>query len=225
MDIDRIFLDSAVPAAPLTQSLEGTLEQDQLALVHGADLRMLKQFLGVHRGAVVRPIRNEGLVAAFLIERDELQARLGNAHAGARPVICFHGTRKAIVPLIEKDGLKVPGNGGVSHTTDSGWYGKGIYTSYDPNYAFGYAEAGRLIVCAALLGKTYNCTERMDGAPCMPGFDSHAAEGNQEFVLFKSSSLLPLWVIDTQPQKHVAPKVHTPPHKPKPTKKWNWKKK
>lgn len=102
----------------------------------------------------------------------------------------------------------------VSHTNDSGessllpfgmllltflvlgWWGKGIYVSYDPEYSRGYSEDGRLIVCAVLLGKPYNCVQRRDGGALEDGYDSHIAEGGKEFVLFENESVLPMFVID-----------------------------
>jgi hypothetical protein len=109
---------------------------------------------------------------------------------------------------IEQGGLKVPGQAGVNHENDSGWWGKGIYVSPDPDYAGGYAEGGKLIVVVVLLGKAYDCVKRRDGGILEPGYDSHIAEGGKEFVLFKNTQVLPLWVVDTQPKRlEPAPKI------------------
>jgi hypothetical protein len=41
--------------------------------------------------------------------------------------------------------------------------GKGVYVSPFPNYALGYAENGKLIVVAVLLGKSFDIKVRRDG--------------------------------------------------------------
>ncbi len=73
-------------------------------------------------------------------------------------------------------------------------------------YAMGYAEAGKLIVVAVLLGRSFEITQRRDGGECEVGYHSHIAENGQEWVLFESAQVLPLFVIDTTPQAVNPPK-------------------
>ena len=190
------------PLGGLTQSLEGALgSSDELLVIRDADVSQLRRFLVAYPNSVVRPVRNAALANAFAIARRELQDRLGENHDGAQPQVCFHGTRVRHLESIISGGLKVPGGeNNLEHANDEGWYGKGIYVSHDPDYAFDYAESGRLIVCCVLLGRSYDCAERKDGRACEPGFDSHTAEEGDEYVLFHSCRVLPLWVIDTQPK-------------------------
>lgn len=82
-----------------------------------------------------------------------------------RPVVAFHGTAEGNIPNILRIGLVVPGQHGVKHATDNGWYGKGdnkssitdipgIYLSPNPSLSIGYCRGGgKLLVCAVLLGK------------------------------------------------------------------------
>jgi hypothetical protein len=88
---------------------------------------------------------------------------------------------------------------------DDGWWGKGIYVSYDAEYSGGYSEDGRLIVCVSLCGKVYNCVDRRDGGELEEGYDSHVAEDGSEWVLFESSQVLPLFVIEEKEQKYAHP--------------------
>ena len=44
----------------------------------------------------------------------------------------------------------------VVHATDNGFYGKGIYTSPDPNYAVGYGHGATVTFgCLATVGNVY----------------------------------------------------------------------
>ena len=63
--------------------------------------------------------------------------------------------------------------------------------------SLGYAGASGLVfVCLALPGRQYPATMVQDqGKACRPGFDSHFAPGAEELVFFKSSQLLPLYLV------------------------------
>ncbi len=201
------------PQVDLTRSKEGLLEESEHAeFLVGCELSYLRAYLAAHRGCVVRPVVNAALRAKFVARRERMAA-MGRSKIH----LAFHGTKVRHLPSIESGGLKVPGNNGngVNHESDSGWWGKGIYSSYDPGYAAGYAEAGKLIVIAVLLGRPYRITERRDGGSCEPGFDSHIAEDGREYVCFHDDQVLPLFVIDT----HAKPPslVKPPPKKP-----WNF---
>lgn len=49
-----------------------------------------------------------------------------------------------------------------------------------------------------LLGKPKDITHRIDGQPCTPGYDSHIAQGGNEWVLFDEAQVLPCYLIEVQ---------------------------
>lgn len=55
-------------------------------------------------------------------------------------------------------GLIVPGQFGVKHATDAGFYGRGIYLSPNPAMSISYCRGGgKLLVCSVIMGRTYKC--------------------------------------------------------------------
>jgi len=113
-------------------------------------------------------------------------------------VIGFHGTSEGNIPNIVRSGLLVPGAGNkIGHATDTGWYGKGIYLSPNPALSLGYCRGGgKLLVCAVLMGKRFQCADVIHGAACKPGYDSHVSPDFQEYVLFSAAQVLPIFVIN-----------------------------
>jgi hypothetical protein len=76
----------------------------------------------------------------------------------------------------------------VTAKTGVGYYGHGIYLSPDPNVSLGYTsgsggEPTRLLVCAAVMGKSFQCRSEMMGAPCRPGFTSHVSPNMNEVAI------------------------------------------
>lgn len=88
--------------------------------------------------------------------------------------VCFHGTlEKNVQPIIEK-GLLVPDGKTVVHSTDTGYWGKGIYVSPNPGLSVGYCRGGKsLFICSVVMGKKFKCTQMINGQPLKPGYDSH----------------------------------------------------
>jgi hypothetical protein len=79
---------------------------------------------------------------------------------------------------------------------ERGRYGCGIYLSPNPATAGCYAADGKMLVCAVLMGRTYNCPDRMDGESCMLGYDSHTSPCGEELVLFDAAQVLPCYLIN-----------------------------
>lgn len=201
---------------PLSHSIESLMSIDYTDILSQCDLRWLRKHLHEQQSNVrMRQILRPDLEKNFRDFWRKLAEKypLPEQKNLRRPRLCFHGTKKEIVPKIVETGLKVPDGTIVKHTCDTGWWGKGIYVSFDPDYSGGYAEDGRLIVCVALLGKVYHCAERRDGGILEPGFDSHVAENGLEWVLFENSQLLPLFLVERKDVEAV-PVLFVPPVAP-----------
>lgn len=127
--------------------------------------------------------------------------REGQAHTEANcvldPVLGFHGTAIKNIQSICEHGFKVPGSaGGFTHSTDAGWYGRGVYFSEFPSYAMEYITSGtKLLLCQVVLGKIYHCTKLIHGAPLQEGYDSHMSPDGKEAVIFNSEHILPSYVV------------------------------
>eukprot|EP01114_Cavostelium_apophysatum_P018212 TRINITY_DN5591_c0_g1_i1.p1 TRINITY_DN5591_c0_g1~~TRINITY_DN5591_c0_g1_i1.p1 ORF type:complete len:684 (+),score=208.72 TRINITY_DN5591_c0_g1_i1:62-2053(+) len=176
----------------------------------------LKQITGAHEFLIEKVVKPE-LSAKFEKQWMAMKAKYKDDRRLYEPVLAFHGTAAGNVPNIVRAGLLVPGEKGHKHATDSGWWGKGIYLSPNPSISVGYCrDGGKLLVCAVLMGKRFNCKNRMDGQPKVGGYDSHVSPDGNEFVLFSASQVLPLFVIKFDRQVNVV--------MPLPKKKSWWKK-
>ncbi|KAH3743886.1 hypothetical protein Pelo_14710 [Pelomyxa schiedti] len=142
----------------------------------------------------VSPVASETLKSRFVAEYENLRDRNGPGNEGL--TIAFHGTGKDREQGILSKGLLVPGSSsGVKHRTDSGWYGRGIYLSPQASMAVGYGASGCVFICAVLRGIVKHLTSRLTGKPCLPGYDSHESPDKTEWVIFKSSQILPLYLL------------------------------
>lgn len=120
----------------------------------------------------------------------------------ATPTIIYHWTPEKNINLIVDGNLKVPDGRNVLHQTDEGYYGKGVYTSPDPNYGRSYGHGhSKTIMCLAVCGKQYKASypESM-GKPLTEGYDMHVSKdrGNNEWVFFDNDQLLPAFVIEPE---------------------------
>eukprot|EP01084_Bolivina_argentea_P206018 351832_1 len=115
------------------------------------------------------------------------------------PKIVYHWTKSSNFAPISKTGLKVPDGNIIQHQTDTGYYGRGIYTSPDPKYAQGYGHgANKLFVCLSLPGRQYKASyPQMLGKPLMDGYDSHISKdrNEMEWVFFNSHQLLLCYLV------------------------------
>ena len=189
------------------------------------DTHTLENFLRQRSGTIIR-VKNvvkKDLAQAFEMQWMSFLQSYGDKSIDAKPKLAFHGTRAEKIGSITDKGLLVPGTLGVTHATDSGWYGKGIYLSPNPDISMGYTQGGKMLVCAVLMGKIFKCPARCDGSPCKPGYDSHESPCGGEYVLFKAAQVLPCYVIEFSDSKnYIAPTnayAYVPPVAKKITKK------
>ena len=142
-------------------------------------------------------IVNIGFVGNFVIKYFKMCEEIG--YKLAYPKIVYHWTRSTNFASISNSGLKVPDGVAVRHATDTGFYGRGIYTSPDPQYAKGYGHgANKLFVCLSLPGRQYKASyPQMLGKPLMDGYDSHVSKdrNEMEWVFFSSDQLLLCYLV------------------------------
>jgi hypothetical protein len=133
----------------------------------------------------------------------------------AKPKLTFHGTRSSAIPSIVRYGFLKPGSKHPSTGEEIGvrcgnTYGKGIYSSPDPNFAISYSEFDahrtqsneipgfKLIVCATLMGRAAKVFRednwRHQDKPYQ-GADSHVGNDGQEYIVFSAAQILPCYVI------------------------------
>jgi hypothetical protein len=82
-----------------------------------------------HKVTSIDRVISSTLAARFAAKQDELASH-GRPY---RAALAFHGSMEGNFPSIMRLGLVVPGqDNNVSHATDTGFWGRGIYLS--PNY-------------------------------------------------------------------------------------------
>ncbi|KAI0004441.1 ADP-ribosylation [Xylariaceae sp. FL0662B] len=132
-----------------------------------------------------------------------------------KPHVTFHGTSRQYVPSIVRHGFLKPGSRdpgtGEAHEIRCGaTYGRGIYSSPNPQFSLCYSgyechatKANeffgiKLLVCATLMGRTAQMHRednwRSESEP-YPGADSHVANRGLEYIVFDPRQILPVYVI------------------------------
>jgi hypothetical protein len=179
------------------------------------DTGLLKNTLIKYHGCKIQRIIKPDLRKRFEALLSEYKSKYGNHSPFIKPVWAYHGTKAIRMPSIEEKGLLVPGTNGVTHATDSGWYGRGIYLSPNCDVSLGYSDDGRLLICAVLMGKIFKCHNRLDGAGIQPNCDSHESPGGDEYIVFNPGQVLPVFVIDTRARTNY-PLAAPPSYQPYP---------
>ncbi|KAK4500173.1 hypothetical protein PRZ48_008359 [Zasmidium cellare] len=153
----------------------------------------------------------------------------GMAEFVSKPTVTFHGAPRAVVSSIVRNGFVVPGqtiaSTGEKHTIRCGAsFGVGIYSSPDLSYASVYGQGEdprvlhpgdipgfRIVVCATLMGRpakvTRDQTLRRSGV-YHEGCHSHISPNQLEYIVFKSSQIIPCYVLhvdfgSTEARKHL----------------------
>lgn len=143
-----------------------------------------------------------------LIHNEELYEKYVNYIVPGEERILFHGTKAANFDGIFEQNFK------NLHTTDSGWYGQGLYFSSSPRYCATYAgsfgsEVMYLICSLIKLGEVYSVKDMSyNGKPMHSNCNTHyvkvSASGSptdavdgffEEFVIKESNQVLPLYII------------------------------
>ncbi|KAF2425818.1 ADP-ribosylation [Tothia fuscella] len=172
----------------------------------------MRQELGRHSLSHLRNYtQHERAHGTKMKQKEEIIEELVNQQ------ITFHGTKKANVASIVRNGFIKPGEliptSGIPLGVRCGnSFGRGIYSSPDSAFATIYSEfdahpttereiAGlKLIVCATIMGRRGQ-VYRGGGQDwrkfntARPGTDSHVGNNNLEYIVFDSAQILPCYVI------------------------------
>eukprot|EP01091_Cochliopodium_minus_P002763 TRINITY_DN12618_c0_g1_i1.p1 TRINITY_DN12618_c0_g1~~TRINITY_DN12618_c0_g1_i1.p1 ORF type:complete len:735 (-),score=221.33 TRINITY_DN12618_c0_g1_i1:60-2231(-) len=149
-------------------------------------------------------VLNPPLCARFERKLDEIKKLRGKEVT--KYELVYHGTSSTNITSILKNGLLVPGKNYIidgkplciGHATDTGWYGKGIYTSPNAGVSLGYCRSGgMLLICSIIMGKKYQCPGCITGQPLKEGYDSHTdPQGNAEWIVFHEAQILPCYLVE-----------------------------
>ncbi|KAI0387671.1 ADP-ribosylation [Hypomontagnella monticulosa] len=132
-----------------------------------------------------------------------------------KPRVTFHGTMRHVVSSIVrygflKPGDRVPGTKEKHEIRSGSLYGRGIYSSPNPDFSLSYTGdlchatkpneyfGIKLLVCATLMGRWADMDRDVDwreqSSP-YPGADSHIANRGLEYVVFDTAQILPVYVV------------------------------
>ena len=144
---------------------------------------------GNKRIVCVEVVLNQRLLSAFEAKERKYKREKVNSER----TLGFHGTTNESGKAICTRGFELAK---VGTATDSGWYGAGIYFSFNTHTAVGY-DKGCLLLCELLRGKTYKLTavQRRDGEDCKAGYNSHTVEAGNEVVMFEMDSINPKYIV------------------------------
>jgi len=134
---------------------------------------------------------NPPLVKAFEKKRLELAGII--SLEATKPILCFHGTSDANIENIIQNNFDISK---VGSSTDSGYYGAGIYFSEFPSLSMAYVRGcSKFLLCQVILGKTFKCTTLIHGQPCKTGYNSHISPCGKEIVIFDTNQILPYYIV------------------------------
>ncbi|CAF1340328.1 unnamed protein product, partial [Didymodactylos carnosus] len=145
----------------------------------------------------------------LLVQNEELYDKYIKCAVHGEEMVLFHGTKSANMDGIFDMNFK------NLHTTDSGWYGQGIYFSSSPEYCVTYAEKSSgssimYLICSLVkVGNSHTVKDMFyEGKPMHAGSDSHYVKVDakgyptkadnsffEEFVIKKSDQILPLYIV------------------------------
>ncbi|KAJ3278398.1 hypothetical protein HK104_002366, partial [Borealophlyctis nickersoniae] len=132
------------------------------------------------------------------------------------PIVAFHGSSLHNIASIVQSGLVIPGlrtaEGDVVQVASGSTWGRGIYVSPDARYSLYYSDilqdtpqtrrnrtGGRLLICAVLQGRAYQCKSDdmsiLRGGGCKTHYDSHISPNKLEYILFDTAQVLPCYAL------------------------------
>lgn len=142
------------------------------------------------------------LEARWHAKKAEYDERFGVG--GHTILFAFHGTRKHNVRPILDEGFKVSK---VGTTTDSGFYGAGIYFSEElaTSRAYNRFNDG-MFLCKLLVGRPFLQTQAQAGCKLKPGYTSHVNNPQgSEVVIFDDAAMIPIYRVRLGRQRQIEP--------------------
>ncbi|KAI3383281.1 hypothetical protein SNEBB_009976 [Seison nebaliae] len=144
----------------------------------------------------VEYIVSPNLIENFQKTKLEFEKKYPENEKYSSPILAFHGTDVGNIESICQNGFFTQKSKKFYHATDSGYWGGGVYFSEYPNYSMSYIKgATKILLCQVLLGKSYLCQQQMNGKSLMSGFDSHMSPNKKELIIFKTSQILPQYIV------------------------------
>lgn len=155
----------------------------------------------------VRKVRNHALKQKFEAKWKALKAK-GRQGSELSEEWAFHSTKPTNIEGICQQNVLMKKAG----STDSGYFGAGLYFSRHPDYTFIYGnqmkppiagDRGTVLLFKVLLGRSKQLHNLQMGASLESGYDSHVSPKGFEWVLFDSDQCLPCYVIDWKAEKPI----------------------
>eukprot|EP01116_Phalansterium_solitarium_P005468 TRINITY_DN1713_c0_g2_i1.p2 TRINITY_DN1713_c0_g2~~TRINITY_DN1713_c0_g2_i1.p2 ORF type:complete len:222 (-),score=65.95 TRINITY_DN1713_c0_g2_i1:52-717(-) len=148
-------------------------------------------FAGGMHVSKVEYLVNPPLVKKFIDKRLSLAEKMDWEET--RPIMCFHGTSAANIESIVEHNFDLRR---VGSSTDTGFFGRGVYFSETSSYSVGYARGGTsILLCQVLLGRCFQVAKVQTGRNLEPGYDSHVSPCGNEIVIFDNAQILPAYIV------------------------------
>ena len=177
------------------QKKKYNLSDIQLDLIHNLNVLICDE-LNIHKSCIVEKTQcHEFLLRWSSMLKNNINPNL---------TIVYHWTFKENFFKIISHGLQVPRKGKwkkLKHKTDSGFFGKGIYTSPHPTKFKSYGDSSKVFICLSLPGRQYVTTKRITGRKLIDGYDSHCDGSKSEWVFFDTNQLLLCYLINSNSRK------------------------
>eukprot|EP00045_Choanoeca_perplexa_P019434 m.2836 g.2836 ORF g.2836 m.2836 type:complete len:1937 (-) comp4132_c0_seq1:121-5931(-) len=178
----------------VTRYISDTPEEKAYRYAESQYYRMTEGVSGFGKIKSITLIHNQNLQAAF----DKRRASLSKSDRD-NVILAFHGSSEQSIEKIARENFDIARL--ASGSGDNGWYGAGIYFSEFPSTARSYAKTTaegtvKVLLSKVLVGKAYDCPDRMDGAPCKDGYHSHRSPDKEEIVIFGQDHILPYFVVE-----------------------------
>jgi hypothetical protein len=193
--------------------VENVLRNDLVSRFRRRQNQMLDQLMRCNHHQLRQCVPNNTIPRGSALDnRDDLAREL------CRPRATYHGTSRYNVSSIVRWGFVLPGQKAGDRAVEIAYgssFGRGIYTSPDPQYALSYSRWSeefsgftktrledvpglRLIICAVLMGRplqvSREATRRTTEIANVKA-NSHVSPNLCEYVVFDTAQIVPCYVV------------------------------